>query len=162
MLTPRATSSGNCGAGQSPLHGQPRQTWISLSESLPPAFPNEPSRTPGGSLRAFLRFVQMTGGLSAALASGVIAPPYRTDERPPRTLPWKDVLKVLHSISRSEAPGKRDFAIVLLLATYGLGGAEVFAIRLEDLDWHAGVPRVRGPKTNVTIGFLCCPQFQRY
>jgi integrase/recombinase XerD len=65
--------------------------------------------------------------------------------------------KVLHSISRSEAPGKRDYAIVLLLATYGLGAAEVLAIRLEDLDWHAGVLRVRRPKTNMPIELPLLP-----
>lgn len=40
------------------------------------------------SLRAFLRFLQMTGRLTVDLAGGVIAPRYRIDERPPRTLPW--------------------------------------------------------------------------
>jgi integrase/recombinase XerD len=52
------------------------------------------------SLRAFLRFLQMTGRLPADLAGGVIAPRYRTDKAPPRTLPWKDVQKILRSISR--------------------------------------------------------------
>jgi integrase/recombinase XerD len=109
------------------------------------------------SLRAFLRFLQMTGRLPADLASGVIAPRYRTDEQPPRTLPWEDVQKILRSISRREAPGKRDFAIVLLLATYGLGAAEVLAIRLEDLDWHSGVLMIRRPKTNVSIELPLLP-----
>ena len=109
------------------------------------------------SLRAFLRFLHMTGRLPADLASGVIAPRYRTDERPPRTLPWKDVQQILRSISRREAPGRRDFAIVLLLATYGLGAAEVLAIRLEDLDWRAAVLRVRRPKTKVSIELPLLP-----
>jgi len=109
------------------------------------------------SLRAFLRFLHMTGRLPADLASGVIAPRYRTDERPPRTLSWKDVQQILRSISRTEAPGRRDFAIVLLLATYGLGAAEVLAIRLEDLDWRAGVLRVRRPKTKVPIELPLLP-----
>jgi integrase len=43
-------------------------------------------------------------------------------------------------IHREEAtPGKRDFAIILLLATFGLGAAEVLALRLEDLDWKNSV-----------------------
>jgi integrase/recombinase XerD len=109
------------------------------------------------SLRAFLRFLQMTERLPVDLAGGVIAPRYRTDEQPPRTLPWNDVQKILRSISRTDAPGKRDFAIVLLLVTYGLGAAEVLAIRLEDLDWHAGVLRVRRPKTNVSIELPLLP-----
>lgn len=109
------------------------------------------------SLRAFLRFLQITGKLSADLASAVIAPRYRIDERPPRTLPWRDVQKILHAISRSQAPGKRDFAIVLLLATYGLGAAEVLALRLNDLDWQAGILRARRPKTNVPIELPLLP-----
>jgi len=109
------------------------------------------------SLRAFLRFLEITGRLPADLASGVIAPRYRTDERPPRTLPWSDVQKILRSISPSKAPGKRDFAMLLLLATYGLGAAEVLALRLEDLDWHAGLLRVRRPKTNVPIELPLLP-----
>ena len=113
------------------------------------------------SLRAFLRFLHMTGRLPADLASGVIAPRYRTDERPPRTLPWADVQRILRSISRAEAPGKRDFAIMLLLATYGLGAAEVLALRLEDLDWHAGVLKVRRPKTNVSIELPLLPAVAR-
>ena len=46
------------------------------------------------SLRAFLRFLQMTGRLQTDLANGVVAPRYRIDERPPRTLPWTDVQRM--------------------------------------------------------------------
>ena len=109
------------------------------------------------SLRAFLRFLQITGRLSADLAGAVIAPRYRIDERPPRTLPWKDIQMLLHSICRSQSPGKRDFAIMLLLTTYGLGAAEVLALRLDDLDWQAGVLRARRPKTNVPIELPLLP-----
>jgi len=109
------------------------------------------------SLRAFLRFLLITGKLSADLANGVVAPRYRIDERPPRTLPWGDVQKILRSITRTEPPGKRDYAIVLLLATYGLGAAEVLGIRLEDVNWQGGVLRVCRPKTNVSIELPLLP-----
>jgi site-specific recombinase XerD len=109
------------------------------------------------SLRAFLRFLKITGRLSTDLAGGVIAPRYRTDERLPRNLPWSEVQRILRSISRTAPPGKRDYAMVLLLATYGLGAAEVLAIRLEDLDWRNGVLRVRRPKTNVPIELPLLP-----
>jgi len=113
------------------------------------------------SLRAFLRFLRMTGRLKADLANGVMAPRYRMDERPPRTLPWSDVQKILRSASRAEAPGKRDYAIVLLLATYGLGAAEVLGIRLEDIDWQAGELRVHRPKTKVSIQLPLLPAVAR-
>ena len=68
----------------------------------------------------------------------------------------------LHSISRSEAPGKRDFAIVLLLAAYGLGAAEVLVIRLEDLNWYGGVLKICRRKTKLLIELLCCQQLLRH
>lgn len=109
------------------------------------------------SLRAFLRFLRVTGKMSVDVASGVIAPRYRIDERPPRILPWKDVQKILRVISRSHPPGKRDFAIMLLLATYGLGAAEVLALRLQDVDWRAGILKAYRPKTNVHVDLPLLP-----
>lgn len=109
------------------------------------------------SLRAFLRFLHTTGRLQSDLAGGVIAPRFQLSERPPRTLPWPDVKRMLRSIRQSEPPGKRDFAILLLLATYGLGAAEVLALRLEDVNWQAGIVTVRRPKTKVPIELPLLP-----
>lgn len=109
------------------------------------------------SLRAFLRFLQTTGRLRTDLASGVMAPRFRVSERPPRTLPWQEVRRILQAIHRSEPPGKRDYAMLLLLATYGLGAAEVLALRLEDLDWQTGILRAWRPKTKVRIELPLLP-----
>lgn len=109
------------------------------------------------SLRAFLRFLHTTGRLRTDLASGVMAPRFRISERPPRTLPWQDVKRILRAIRRSEPPGKRDYAMLLLLATYGLGAAEVLALRLEDLDWQTGILRAWRPKTKVHIELPLLP-----
>jgi integrase len=72
-------------------------------------------------------------------------------------LPRGDLKLILRSIRRSEPPGKRDFAILLLLATYGLGAAEVLGLRLQDLDWQAGILRARRPKTKVLIELPLLP-----
>ena len=47
--------------------------------------------------------------------------------------------------------------MLLLLATYGLGAAEVLGLRLEDLDWQEGILRARRPKTNVHIELPLLP-----
>jgi integrase/recombinase XerD len=109
------------------------------------------------SLRAFLKFLHATGRLRTDLASGVMAPRFRASERPPRTLPWQDVRRILQAIRRSKPPGKRDYAMLLLLATYGLGAAEVLALRLEDVDWQAGILRAWRPKTKVRIELPLLP-----
>jgi integrase/recombinase XerD len=109
------------------------------------------------SLRAFLRFLQTSGRLDSDLASGVMAPRFHASARPPRTLPWRDVKRVVCAVRRSDPTGRRDFAMLLLLATYGLGAAEILALRLKDLDWSAGVLRVRRPKTKVDIELPLLP-----
>ena len=43
--------------------------------------------------------------------------------------------------------GLRDYAILMLLATYGLRAAEIVRLRLEDMDWRREVLRVRHSKT---------------
>ncbi len=112
------------------------------------------------SLRAFLRFLHATGRLTADLASGVMGPRFAWSRRPPRTLPWEDVRRILKSIEK-KPPGRRDFAIILLLSTYGLGAAEVLALRLDDIDWKGSVIRAYRPKTNVTIELPLLPAVAR-
>lgn len=82
-------------------------------------------------------------------------------QRPPRTLPWDDVRRILRSIEKKRPPGKRDFAIILLLATYGLGAAEVLALRLEDLDWKNSLFRTHRPKTKALIELPLLPAVAR-
>ena len=113
------------------------------------------------SLRAFLRFLQTSGRLDSDLASGVMVPTFRPSARPPRVLPWSDVKRILRAVRRSDPTGRRDLAMLLLLATYGLGAAEVLALRLEDLDWRTGVLRVRRPKTKVGMELPLLPAVAR-
>ena len=113
------------------------------------------------SLRGFLRFLHATGRLPSDLASSVMRPRFRLSQRPPRTLPWDDVRRILRSIDKKRPPGRRDFAIILLLATYGLGAAEVLALCLEDLDWTGSIIRARRPKTKARIELPLLPAVAR-
>lgn len=114
-----------------------------------------------GSLRAFLRFLQITGRVKSDLANGVMAPRFRPSVRPPRALPWDDVKRILRCVPQSTSPGKRDFAMLLLIAAYGFGAGEVLSLRLEDIDWHASVLRARRPKTKVRIELPLLPPVAR-
>lgn len=113
------------------------------------------------SLRAFLRFLHATGKLASDVAGCVMRPRFHLSQRPPRTLPWDDVRRILKSIEKQRSPGRRDFAIILLLATYGLGAAEVLALRLEDIDWRGSVIRARRPKTHARIELPLLPAVAR-
>jgi site-specific recombinase XerD len=113
------------------------------------------------SLRAFLRFLHVTGRLASDLSCGVMRPRFRFSQRPPRTLPWDDVRRILGSIEKKQSPGRRDFAIILLLATYGLGAAEVLALRLEDIDWTGSAISARRPKTKARVELPLLPAVGR-
>ncbi len=108
-------------------------------------------------LRSFLRFLRVTGRQNDDLAERIIAPRIRPLERPPRALPWSDVRHILRSIPQSSSPGRRDYAMLLLMATYGLGTAEVLNLNLDDVDWKAGILRVRRQKTGTPIELPLLP-----
>jgi integrase/recombinase XerD len=112
-------------------------------------------------LRSFLRFLRSTGRLRRDLATCVMAPRVRMAESPPRILPWADVQRILRSIPQAEPPGKRDFAMLSMLALYGLGAAEVLALQLENVDWKSEVIYVRRPKTGIRIKLPLLPAVAR-
>lgn len=100
-------------------------------------------------LRSFLRFLCSTGRLRRDLATCVIAPRIRIMEQPARLLPWQDVKRILASVQQSKSPGKRDFAMLLMMVLYGLGAAEILALELEDIKWESGIIALQRPKTGV-------------
>lgn len=65
----------------------------------------------------------------------------------PSVIAWSDVKRAIAGIDRGDVLGRRDHAMVLLVATYGLRAAEVVGLRLDDIDWRRGVLHVRQSKT---------------
>ena len=62
----------------------------------------------------------------------------------PKFLTSEEVERVIKACNRRTATGRRDFAILLLLARLGLRAGEVVALQLEDINWRAGEILVRG------------------
>jgi site-specific recombinase XerD len=62
----------------------------------------------------------------------------------PKYLQPEEVERVVHACERDTPVARRDHAIILLLARLGLRASEVIALGLDDLDWRAGVLKVRG------------------
>lgn len=92
----------------------------------------------GGTLRVFFRYLHRQDLVSADLSRAI---PRRRGYRQaslPRAITWHEVERVLASVERRTPHGKRDYAILLLLATYGLRAREVAALTLDDVDWSRG------------------------
>jgi site-specific recombinase XerD len=95
-------------------------------------------------LRALLRFCYLRGYTDTPLAAAA-----------PRTVGWRDlgpsrglgpgqVERLLASCDRRTDTGRRDFAMLVVLARLGLRANEVAALRVDDVDWRAGEITVHG------------------
>jgi integrase/recombinase XerD len=101
-------------------------------------------------LRSFLRHLYFSGKTGRDLSTAVIGPTLYAFEGIPSALSAGDVRNVLRSTRRDRSPiGRRDYAILTLLTTYGLRAGEITALRLEDIDWKHGRLRVRHSKTGI-------------
>lgn len=96
-------------------------------------------------LRAFLRWGQYRGEIDAALICAVPAvASWSTTPPLPRAISAEHAYRVINSCDLGSAVGRRDRAVLLLLARLGLRGGEVISLLLDDIDWDAGRLRVRG------------------
>jgi site-specific recombinase XerD len=100
-----------------------------------------------GYLRAFLRFQYGTGVLQTPLHEMIDTPRLYRLEKLPRSLPWKVVNELLLSIDRTDTHGIRNYAMLLLVATYGLRSCEVVALTLDDINWRGATICIRQGKT---------------
>ncbi len=120
-------------------------------KTVAPRFCRESLQHTVAHLRSFLRFLVGRGDVAAQLATTIDTPRVYRGERLPRSLPWKTVQSLLAAIDRSTPMGRRDYAIFLLITTYGLRTSEVAALQLDDIEWRVGRLRVPRPKTKTPI-----------
>ena len=99
-------------------------------------------------LRGFLRFLAMDGRVPHGLDRQIDTPRLYRLEQLPRALHWDTVKALLRSIDTTSAIGLRDYAMLLLIATYGLRASEVVAITLDDIRWRQGRLCIHQRKTS--------------
>lgn len=107
-----------------------------------PALSRNTRRSLCSALKVFLRYCHRERILSVDLSQAVEMPQaYRLAELP-RSISWDDVREMLAVVDRRTVRGRRDYAILLLLVTYGLRAHEVAALTLDDIDWQRDRLRV--------------------
>jgi integrase len=62
----------------------------------------------------------------------------------PKLLTEEEVRRLLDGCDRTTATGRRDYAVLVLLAHLGLRSGEVVALEIDDVDWRAGEVMIRG------------------
>jgi integrase/recombinase XerD len=99
-------------------------------------------------LRGFLRFLTTDGTMPAGLDYPIDTPRLYRLEQLPRALPWETVRTLLRSMETTSPMGLRDYAMFLLIATYGLRASEIVAISLDDIRWRQRILRIHQRKTS--------------
>lgn len=95
-------------------------------------------------LRSFFRFLFLSGQVLRDLAPSVPRVCKYRQATPPAFLSPEEVERVLTATDRSTPTGRRDYAILLLLARLGLRAGEIVSLELDDIRWRAGEIVVRG------------------
>jgi integrase/recombinase XerD len=102
-------------------------------------------------VRSFLRFLFVSGRAPVGLDRCLESPRHYRGQHLARALPWNEVLSILRAIDHSTVKGRRDYAMLLLIATYGLRRGEVSSLRLDDIRWRARVISVPRPKIGAPL-----------
>ena len=105
-------------------------------------------------LRTFLRFCFHEGYAPQGLEHAV--PSLRTYKlaRVPHSLNEVQAQAVVDSVDRGIDVGRRNYAILTLLHTYGVRGGQVCALQLNDIRWSQDQILFKAPKAAKTV---CCP-----
>jgi integrase len=107
-------------------------------------------------LRAFLRWCHDLGEIPERL-DAIDTPRTYRGELPPRALEWSAVQLLLRSIDRGSKSGERDYAILHLMAHYGLRPSEIASLRLDSIDWTSTTLRVEQRKTQSDLVLPLAP-----
>ncbi len=95
-------------------------------------------------VRSFLRYLRYRGEIDVDLAGCVPAVAMWSLSTVPKFLPPGTVQRILAHCERKSSQGKRNYAVLLLLARLGLRACEAVALNLNDIDWETGRISIRG------------------
>ena len=89
-----------------------------------------------GPVRIFLRFLFRNEYIAQDLSQFVGKAPVRTQPKIPSVWTKEEVLKLIAAIDRGNPSGKRDYAIILLVARLGIRIGDVNNLKFENFDWR--------------------------
>ncbi len=104
-------------------------------------------------LKVFFRYLYRVGLMTRDLSKAIESPRRYSFSNVPRAITWSEVERMLQKVDRRSPVGKRDYAILLLLVTYGLRAREVGALTLDDIDWKREHLHIRGRKAGHSTAY---------
>ncbi len=103
---------------------------------------------PATAIRALLRYLVFVGAIRVGLEAAIPRMPRWTHAAVPRYLPAAEVERVVAGVLDDTPKGRRNHAILLLLARTGLRAIEVAQLTLDDINWREGNVWIRSGKSH--------------
>jgi integrase/recombinase XerD len=95
-------------------------------------------------LRTLFKFLYWSGKTRCNLACSLPRVAQPKTAHLPRYLSPEEIGRLIEAVRTNDATGRRNYAMLLLVARFGLRAPEVTAIQLDDIDWRAGEILIRG------------------
>jgi site-specific recombinase XerD len=106
-----------------------------------------PRRSYGSTLRVFFRWAAAQGWLSSSLGDAVPRPRQYRYVNLPDVLGQAEVDRVLATVDRSTPLGRRDYAVLMLAARYGMRPCDIRELTLDEIEWREARIDLRQVKT---------------
>lgn len=87
-------------------------------------------------LKTFLRYLEEEGAFNVNLSGSVPKPKIYGEETIPETWTVDEIRRLLVAIDRTNAIGKRDYAMILLAVMLGMRAGDICALRFCEIDWR--------------------------
>jgi site-specific recombinase XerD len=87
-------------------------------------------------LRGWLRYLHVVGAAETDWSAAIVLPRMVSSPPPPPVFDPATVERLLAAVDRSTPLGKRDYAMLLLAARYGLRSKDIRLLRLEAIRWR--------------------------
>jgi len=100
-----------------------------------------------GTVRSFLRWAHDEGLVSRDLSGAAMAARLYRLRSVPDVLTVAEVDQILSAVDRSSPIGRRDYAVLVLAARYGLRPGDIRQLGLDHIDWRRGLIAIRQAKT---------------
>ncbi|NHZ73605.1 MAG: tyrosine-type recombinase/integrase, partial [Nitrospirae bacterium] len=104
-------------------------------------------RTYGVTLRSFLRWAFLEGVIKKDLRAAAITVRQYRQAGVRDVLREEEVAQILSVVDRTSRIGRRDYAVLLLAARYGLRPSDIRQLCLDDVHWRQGVLAIQQAKT---------------
>lgn len=107
----------------------------------------------GSTLRIFFRYTYDNGITGKDSSVFVLADNYRHHSKIPTTYDEDEIRRIIASVERSSATGKRDYLILLLAAEYGWRSSDIVNFRFNQIEWDKNLIHFRQHKTGMPVEY---------